>query len=160
MKKILLFLILTLLLMVGISFAEDIYTLTWVNATGTATATTTCTWKRGENGSSNLCVSDGSNPTAINTTTADSIAYHCDSATDANHTATNWDINFLIAPTATGQYTDVTNSYFSITGLLEDAVKGGNLTPPRLKWMKLTLDENGALRADVTCTLILYGRNE
>lgn len=160
MKKKILMLVLSLLLIAGVASAEIIYTLTWVNSTGTATEATTCTYKHGENGSNNACNSDGTQRVAINTVLAKDISYHCDSATDTNHTATDWDINFLIAPSATGQYTDVTNRYYGKDGLLEDAVFSGELTPPKIKWMKLTLDENGALRADVVCTIIIYGAYE
>lgn len=162
MKKLIFSLILVLFLAVPV-LAENIYTLTWVNATGTATEATTCFYTRGFSGGNNPCVSDGTQRVAINTTTAYNISYHCDSITDTNHTATDWDINFHLAPTATSAYSGITvNSerYFGVDSNIADVVFAGELTPPRIKWMKLTLDENGALRADVTCTIIIYGKHE
>lgn len=159
MKKLLLSILFLLFLISPVS-AEMIYTMAWVNATATATATTSCTYKKGENGRSRACISDGTTQTAINTTSAKDISYHCDSVTDTNHTASDWDINFMIAPSPTSAFTDAANPYFSVTGLVADAVFAGELTPPRIKWMKLTLDENAAARADVTCTITIYGKSE
>jgi hypothetical protein len=149
MKRFLISLILVLFLAAPV-LAEITYTYTWVNATAAATAPTTCV------GDNATCLSGG----IISVKPAYNISYHCDSVTDTNHTAADWDINFHLAATSTGVWTSATKPYYEKKGLVADDVFGGELTPPRLGWMKLTLDENAAQRADVTCIIKVFKKYE
>ena len=107
------------------------YTFTWTNITTTDQAPAT--------------------DTIMNISRAESISISVDAAADANHTANDFDINVITCPTSDGTY-DTTPYWEYYYG--DDAVQT-KLMNPGPKFAKLRLDENGALRADVTVKVVI-----
>lgn len=87
--------------------------------------------------------------TEIDIRNAKEIAIQVDATSDTNHTATDWDLNIITSPVAGGTY-DTTP--YQEWNFLNDAVETLEL-PTGPAFMKLRLDENGSLRADVTVTV-------
>lgn len=94
-------------------------------------------------------------------TNAKEITIRCDSLNDVtgsaqaatNHTATNWDWKVLTTSINSGLTADfdaVSTPYYENTANTVDIVESIGMTPSNLYWT-MRLDENAALRADVTC---------
>lgn len=88
-------------------------------------------------------------------TDARKITIQVDAAKDSNHTATDWDLNVIAAPLATGTF-DTTP--YAEKNFGDDAIQSYPITPGPL-FGKLRLDENGALRADVTVIVTVERHN-
>lgn len=106
------------------------FTLTWANCTTTNVAPGT--------------------DTAIDVMNAHRIAIQVDS-TDSDNTSTNTDLNVL----ATMDGTTYDTTVYAATNFGDDAVKT-ILIEPGPKKIKLRLDENGSLRADVTAIVRVW----
>ena len=112
-------------------------TITWTNVTGAGTAPDT--------------------DTIIDIRNAVTIAIQVNAAADSNHTAADWDLNVITCPTSDGTYD--TTPYVSFDSFGDDAIKT-QLVTPGPSFMKLTLDENAAARADVTAIVSITYETE
>ena len=119
---------------------SDSYTFTFVNVTAANTAPTTCT--------KNLILQSTAD-TPMTIAGADRISVSVDTLTDTNHTATDYDINFIASNDPAGTIYDdgTTNIYATQNYTAVDMKATFNVTTgPYL--LKLRVDENAALRAD------------
>lgn len=77
-------------------------------------------------------------------------------STDPNNTATDIDLVVVTSPTAGGTYDDST-SYLTAVNIGDGVVRSFYVTPGP-NFMKLRLNENGSLRADVTAIVTMRRR--
>lgn len=121
---------------------KDRWTLTFVNVTGANAAPTTTT----KNGNT------VTNDTAIPIAGAKSISIQSDALTDANHTADDFDVNVITSSDGGSTFDDGTSNIYTSKNFAAVDLIGTFLATPGPTHMKVRVDENGALRAD----LIVY----
>lgn len=118
---------------------KDRWTLTFVNVTG-ANAAPTTTAKNG---------TTVTNDTAINIAGATSISVQSD-ATPAAHTADDFDVNVISSSDGGTTFDDGTTDIYTSKNFAAVDLIGTLLVTEGPTHIKIRVDENGALRADLT----------